>query len=344
MDATLEFSHPRRFGIEIEVNAFDGKGGPYTKEKPPAGIHAVGNIPPKVLGEYCEVRTWGPTHWDKTNGCWIVKPDGSCGMELCSPVSKGWHDLKNCCLVVDAIRDDKRITADRRCSLHVHVDVSDCSKEQIANIITYWIKCEPVFMDSVPDVRKNSRYCQFIGLWDWLKPETVLNAEELIRIIGNQKYLSINTWHLCKGSRATMEFRIGESAICRDSYLLKNWVRLVIHFVEMAKKRGHTTKYTPGDPWSSWCWLDPKDVFNLLGFDGPLSPGMKQVRNWFLARLVGHQGTLRYGIQSKAGRRIANTQVYDLVHKYMQEEGLVLEEALNPPDREEAVYGKIYRV
>jgi hypothetical protein len=342
----LEFNYLRRFGVEMEFNAFDGKGGPYTKEKPPLGIFHVGNIVPKVLGEYIEVRTWGPTHWNKTNGCWVVKPDGSCGMELCSPVSKGWYGLEKICKVADAIRADAKINADRRCSLHVHVDVSDCTKEQLANIIAYWIKCELVFMDSVPDTRKNNRYCQFIGLWDWFSEETCYTPDELIRVLGNQKYLTINTWHLSKGCRQTLEFRIGENMICRDSYALKNWVRLVIHFVEMTKDRPAPPPYIPGNPWSSWLWLDPNEVFELLGFDGrcDLSPGLRQVRNWFIARLMVNQGAMKYGIQSKAGRRFAHTQVLDMAHKYMQEEGLLLEKALNPPDRDEAVYGKIYQV
>ena len=56
----------------------------------------------------------------------------------------------------------------------------------------------------------------------------------------------------------------------------------------MALKRPFPGDYTFGNPWSGFCWLDPDDVFKVLGFDPAeydISPGLEQTRNWFMARL-----------------------------------------------------------
>lgn len=343
----LQFDYLRRYGVEIEVNAADGKDH-IPSDKMPEGIEVVGNIVSRTLGEQTQIKSWRDslTHYDKTGiGCWLVKPDGSCGMEICSPVSKGWKGLNAICMIVDALLSD-RIQADSRCSLHVHVEVNDLSVEELAAVITYWIKCEAVFMDAFPDIRKNNKYCQYIGLCDWIKPDTVMGPEELIRFFGNQKYTSINTYHLNKGKRPTIEFRIADNTFCRNSFYAKNWIRLVLHFVEMAKKLPLATKYVPGDPWSSYLWLDPKDVFKVLGWDGSheLSAGMKQVRNWFLVKIIENLGRSSLGVLSLAGRRVAHAQVFEIIQSYIDAEGLSPRHAIQPSNKFEAVYSKIYHV
>lgn len=328
MDANnLGFEYHRRFGLEIELNAFDGKTGPFTREKPPCGIYDIASIVSNTLGEYVEVRIWQPTHHEKNHNCWCVKPDGSCGMEICTPISKGRIGLKKACDVVDALDRDCRVMTDSRCSLHVHVEVADCDKDDIAKIVAYWIKCEPVFLDAVPKIRKNNRYCQFIGVRDWFDLETVYDTDTLLALMGTQKYLSLNTFHYNKIGRPTIEFRIGENALCRNSFSLKNWVQLIIHFVEMAKRRPAIRSYVENDPWSSLVWLDPKAVFELLGFDGSyvLSPGMLQIRNWFLCRLRKYQGIASdYAILSHAGRQCARKEVEDFIDIFTKDGTLQL--------------------
>ena len=56
----------------------------------------------------------------------------------------------------------------------------------------------------------------------------------------------------------------------------------------MSYKKPFPEAFKEGDPWSGFCWLDPQDVFKVLGFDPTeyeLSPGLQQTRNWFMARL-----------------------------------------------------------
>ena len=154
-------------------------------------------------------------------------------------------------------------------------------------VMAYWIKCESVFLDSVPVNRKRNRYCQCIGLCDLFDHNTQYGPKDIVRSLGQQKYYTVNTYHLCQNRRPTVEFRIVESEGCLDPYLVKNWIRLLIHFVEVAKRHQMPRPYVQGDKWSSLLWLDPEDVMGFLGFNGgyELSRGMEQTRNWFLARL-----------------------------------------------------------
>lgn len=316
---TLSFEYARKFGIEIEVNDTekrDFKANPLQKGELPQGIDYLGMVINKAILRPVEIKKWHNTHH---NDLWIVKPDSSCGLEVCSPVSKGWNGLREICKVIDAISDDNKISVDHRCSLHCHVDVSDCPLEELAAIVAWWIKCECVFLDSVPDYRKVNRYCEFIGMseeltCDW---DCQGRAAELVSFIGRQKYFTANTFHMMKDNRQTMEFRIIENEGCRDAYLVKNWVRLLVHLVERAREYGTPKFYQPDDPFTGLKWLDPQDVMAFLGFDGEfdLSKGMEQTRNWFLARLHANMNSKLTGVFSGPARQVAKEQVNSLVAK-----------------------------
>lgn len=196
-------------------------------------------------------------------------------------------------------------------------------------------------MDAMPDNRKNNRYCQYIGLCDWITSESKLTPVQLIQMLGTHKYLSANTFHLAKSQRPTIEFRLAEGECCLNSYNLKNWVRLIIHFIERAKVAPTPPAYQQGNPWSSYCWLDPMEVLELLGWSGQcvLSSGMEQVRSWFLARILKHLGQTSVYSMSAAARCIAYEQVSQMAHA----QELSLHNILEPSNMEEAVYGEIYR-
>lgn len=163
--------------------------------------------------------------------------------------------------------------------------------------------------------------------------------------------------------RKTIEFRTIEGAGVKDPYLIKNWVRFLIHFVETASNLPRPAAYhSPKDdyekhevtPWTSLLWLDPEHVLTLLGFNNipcnipgqkpreyALSNGMQQTRNWFLARLMRHMsqhnpGGLRYHAQR---------QLQIILDRY-REQGLVIDlnKHLSPTElAEEQLYGEEYR-
>lgn len=320
MDGTkpsLDCRSLRRFGAEIEVNAFDLQNRPNNPSELPKGTPEIALIVQQATGNNVRIHKWA---YDHNNMVWAIKPDSSCGIEICTPVLKGWSGLMEACKVVDSL-GKANISADDRCSFHVHVDVSDLKNNEIAKIITWWVKCEAVFMDAVPASRKRNQYCQLLGqseIFERVEDE-FYNDEALIRRLGLCKYYTINTYHLYNNKRRTLEFRIMDSEACIDPWEAKNWIRLVLHFVERALKSGMPNPYVSGDPWSGYCWLDPKDVFAFLGFDDKfvLSPGLLQVRNWFLERLSIHvQYVFKQGVMSLSVRRISARQIEELEKRF----------------------------
>lgn len=314
----LSLNSYRRFGTEIEINAFDGRNRPigWQDGKLPEGIHYVGHLVKKITNDRVLIHKWGNDHH---NNCWIVKPDSSCGMEVCSPVYKGWWGVKQVCRVIEGMAHDPRIKADHRCSLHIHVDVGDMTTENLGAVIGWWLKCEPVFMDAMPALRKRNRYCQYLGATDMFDAEVVLLPEVLIRKLGYCKYYSLNTYHLKNGKRPTIEFRTMDHESCLDPCLAKNWIRLILHFIERAVQYGVPKEYKEDDPWTGYAWLDPKDVWQFLGFDSEryeLSPGLVQVRNWFVQRMLVNCLSNLPGILSEKARCLAYTQIQNIALQF----------------------------
>jgi len=342
-DNNLCFKSDRRFGVELEILAFDGKNRPPGGEKDkPAGTDYVVSLVKNRADENVEWRVYEHTH---NNYCWVVKPDSSCGLEICTPIYRNWRGIRKICHVVEAFSKDPLIKVDERCSVHVHVDVSDLTEEMVASTIIHWVKCEAVFLDMVPFSRKINRYCQFLCARDNFDTEYYMSPQEIISSVGDVKYYTANTkqWMYTGGKRKTLEFRIIEGEGCKDPYLIKNWLRLILHFVEMTSKYALPPKYKQGDQWSWICMLDTIDVLRVLGFfpgQYNLSPGLQETRNWMLARLKKYMNHGNSFVpREKSYQELLN--VLDILEK----NGTPINESvhLSPTDLNDAVYNDNFR-
>lgn len=305
---TISFSkYLRRYGVELEVNATDGICKRFI-EGPPTGIDYVAWLVSESQSVPVEITKWGHTNH---NNNWVVKSDASCGIEICSPVSKGKLGLERICKVVDVLAGDPIVEADERCSFHVHVEVADLNMDEVARILGWWLKCEWVFFMSVPFWRKRNRYCQFIGQSDVVEHNTELTPAQLIQKLSIYKYFSVNTFHLAKGRKPTIEFRIAENEACMDSEFVANWVMLLVHFVETARHR-QLTPYCHGDKWSSFLWLEPRDVFEFLGLLGPVDKDMDNVRSWLLRRMAENAFSDLPGLWCRDVVEVAKTNAMEL--------------------------------
>jgi len=220
--------------------------------------------------------------------------------------------------------------------------MADCDFEQIAAAIVWWIKCERVFLSAVPFQRKRNKYCQFIGLCDLFSHDSTLDPEIIIKRIGASKYYTINTFHLIRGDRKTLEFRIIGRDGCLNPFLTKNWIKLVLHFIDCSLQRGMPINCQRGNKWSSFLWLEPEDVFNFLHFDGTLSNGMRQTRDWFLASIIhnSREGELP-GIWSSPITSYSKEQAERLGRKYGLDTMNLLQYLL--PGSPELVYSGDYK-
>jgi len=312
----LSWDYARRFGLEIELNALDGRdfvANPLSHGELPNGISYIGNLVKEITKKPVYVDKWHYTH---NNEIWVIKPDRSCGIEICTPAMKGWYGLNQVCKVIDGFLFDPLAIADKRCSLHVHVEVADCSTKELISILSWWIKCEPVFLDAMLEHRKVNRFCQSLGTTNMFIAENY-EPSSLFDDLAVHKYFTLNTYHMNKGHRATIEFRtLGEEG-CQDSYTTRNWIRLLIHFVEMAKKKLLPRKYKVDNPMTGLLWLDLLDVMKVLGFFGNyrLSKGMEELRNWFIYRIKYNVETNRDGLWSNEFRKITRLQLGQVLDK-----------------------------
>lgn len=344
----IKFDYIRRFGIEAEYNAFDGRSRPEMVGDSPAGIDYIGNIVNNTVKKHVEIRKYGHTHWRDSNGFWVLKPDASCGLEVCSPVSKGWIGTREICEVIHSLGSEDKVKADHRCSFHIHVDVSDLLASSICDLIMWWVKCESVFMDLASCDRKLNKYAQFIGLWDWIKPDSKIGYDSLLSLLGTYKYTSLNTFHLYHGSRSTIEFRIAESHACKCPYTAKMWIKLILHFVECTLRTHRPESYQMGNCLTGWAWMEPIHVFDFLLFNNELSKGMEQLKDWFCARLIKNIH-FSDGIFSKKSKSKFTRQISELAVKICEERGVRHSDVrdyflscLNPSNLEEVTFDDIY--
>lgn len=341
MDRPIDCRSFRRFGTEIELNTLNGiiKRPDSEAGEIPNGADYVACLVRKASKDNVQISSWDYVH---NNDNWVLKHDMSCGLEINTPVFKGWYGLQKLVRVIEALAKDPKIKANHLCSLHVHVGIGDLELEQLASVIAWYIKCEHVFFDSVPSQRKNNRYCQLIGMTDWFGTDFDMDPMDIVSRISQSKYGSINAFHFVRGGgfvtgndrRQTLEFRIAENTACVDPYFTKNWIRLLLHFIEVTKDRRLPRPYSLGNQMSGLSWLDFQEVYKLLKFDQELSPGMQQVRQWFMDRITRNGNATGYAaIWSEAGRSVCRNQFTEISKKLAR---------IN--DYEDALYGEKWSV
>lgn len=337
MNRPIECRSFRRFGTEIELNTLNGviKRPDSDFGEIPDGADYIARIVRKSSRDNVLISSWDYIH---NNDNWVLKHDMSCGLEINTPVFKGWYGLQKLIRVIEALSKDPKIKANEQCSLHVHVGIGDLDVHQLASVIAYYIKCEHVFFDSIPSQRKNNRYCQFVGMTDWFDTEFDMDPMDLVNRVSQSKYGSINAFHFVRGGgfitendrRQTLEFRIAENKACVDPYFVKNWIRLLLHFIDITKDKKIPSKYSSGDQTSGLAWLDFPQVYSLLKFDEQLSPGMQQVRQWFLDRIEANGNAGGHSaIWSEAGRSACRKQFFEIKNSLTR---------IN--DDEDALYGE----
>jgi len=324
---TCEFY--RRFGVEIELNTTTN----IIKDKKhvPDGSEVVAEIIRKVCNDYIALNGWLHVN---NNDSWIIKPDSTCGIEINSPILKGGFDLAKLCKVVENLAKHPEIRADERCSFHVHVNLEDLDEQQIGAVLAWWIKCEAVFFDSVPLQRKCHRHAQLIGMCDRFESHIAnYPADYIIDALSDVKYHSANVYHMRQKRRKSAEFRIAGNEFCLNPIFVKNWIRLLLHFVECGLERGMPPRVRQGDPWTGLFWLSPKEVFQFLKFNDNnlISPGLKQTKHWFLKQLRRNVTQSGIGFWQSALREPAIKEISEMV---------VAEEPVTDQDQDTLLYSK----
>jgi len=242
------------------------------------------------------------------NSYWDVKHDGSCGkktdkfgineggFEVNTYKAYTAKDLAHICNVAKKLKQ-AGLQVNSNCGLHVHVDVSDFSEEQMGLFIFNWLCIEDIVFQSVPDLRKRSKYCcrNFHSrtspfkdmtltptqVWDYYRPKTTklhdnMDRRLAVNFVNYYRFLKLKYFH-----RPTVEFRFPEGTLI--SYHIKNWVKLFLHFINITSKQSLEPR--------QFKQADLETTLNILGLDGNdkefslLSPSLYETKIWFLKRI-----------------------------------------------------------
>jgi hypothetical protein len=133
----------RRFGVEIEFLST------ITKEQAVMSLRAAG------------IRVESSYYTHDTTPYWKIVMDGSCGLELVSPVLEGEAGIEEVRIAAAAL-EAAGAQVDKRCGLHVHFDARSMNLKAVKNLFKLWLKFEDVLDTFQPQSRRgnNNNYCR----------------------------------------------------------------------------------------------------------------------------------------------------------------------------------------
>lgn len=301
----FSFKTQRKFGCELEVTAHLDK---HKLRDLIANIDQNHHI---KISEYNE-KDYGNSHW-------TVKRDGSCkdadfkyGFEIASFVGATVDDITLINNVVTKLQQSN-VKVNDNCSVHVHVEVTDFSKLQIAKMVAIWMKIEKIMLQTVPERRRKSIYCVPLRKHHKaIAPDKISFTckEDRIKLFSKirpNKYddidrrVNFNICNVCSGldaenknynvyglfekakqkKRMTVELRMPEGSV--DPQNVTNWIKLFVRFVNLSKKRNFP---------SDLSCLGLEDTLRFLGLHESkgtpfiLSRGLWNLKVWFLQRIL----------------------------------------------------------
>lgn len=265
----------RRIGVELEYNSFDKQSRSNDLNNLPNGIYYFGHKISERINQVVEINKW---HQTNNNSNWLIKPDSSCGLEVCSPPNQFRQCFPEIKKVVECLSSDKNIQADNRCSLHVHIEIGDFDEHHILNLVEKWIWFEHFFFFLTHPQRWLNRYCKPLGFFYGFDDKKILNSKRCLEILSENKYFAINFYHFQKGKRKTVEFRIMDASACMDPEDTINWCKLLLCFVERCKVV-NSAKVSISD----FCYKNVEEVYEFLKLNQYFET--REVEMWIMSKL-----------------------------------------------------------
>lgn len=204
-------SNGRKFGIEIETNT---------------NISKL-DLKNRLQSRGLEVKVING--YENSNGKkWDIKNDSSCGYEIASPILSGDAGIFDVKLSIDKIKESLNDThvPDSRCGIHITLDVSDLTSEQMKTLIISYLKTQEYFYSLCNESRQNNEYCRKYPVSNIrnFENKTYLQIAAALRI---DKYYGLN---LSKYRYSKLiEFRMFQSELSPRKVAL--WLRTCLGFV-----------------------------------------------------------------------------------------------------------------
>ncbi len=227
---------PRKFGVEIENTA--------STQRAARAIATTTDVPVQNYGSGPRRTHNGPA----LQSAWKVVYDGSVGggSEAVSPPLTSTESINKVC---KAIRSTGG-SVSRACGLHVHVDATDLTGEQIGRLVRIWSAAEDSIMSTLPHSRRNTYYSRNVADSIRRQPKwwngTALDKGRVASLLSSYRYVSLNLHALRKHN--TVEFRCHSASL--NGAKISRWVALCVAMVERAKYNDLSCVITPETEWT----------------------------------------------------------------------------------------------
>lgn len=175
---------------------------------------------PSLIGIEVEIEQAGnPGAADET--FWRAVPDNSLrnGIELVSYPLNSPQVYKALAALDIFFTMNVRSVFSHRCSNHVHINVSNCTKEQLLVMVGFYLTVEGLFFDTFFPTRKGNNYCY--PLVSTQLEIGDISRDNLSRDVW--KYAAINLYHL--RDYGTIEFR--QHPGTKDVTKLLEWIKTI---------------------------------------------------------------------------------------------------------------------
>jgi hypothetical protein len=219
---------PRQFGVEIEV-------GGISIAQAGAALQQNGTSP-SVSGTQVFHRHTTPFLRDT----WKVTYDVTVSAEVVSP------PLRDTATVEEVMRCLRGAGArtDRRCGLHVHVDMANGQGQPmdlaaLKRLAKLWLKIEGTVFGLVSASRRTSRWCHRLArrFQDSVAAHSRIDGarspRELFSVCGGTRYMAMNLARTLQSS-PTIEFRLHQGSL--NFRKVDAWIRLCVAIVEAAQR------------------------------------------------------------------------------------------------------------
>ena len=299
-----KFESKRRFGVEFEMS------NDLTRKRISHAISSMSDRSVKV-SRYALSSKNNYWHVKSDSSCGPRGVDGPCGIEVATYICSGSCDAHHVSRTMGAVKK-LGATVNEHCGLHVHVDVSDFSEDDIGRMLLFWVAIERVLTCAMPPTRHNNKYCKTLtSVYDeffleWLyrlhgagsiakifKPCNDLfmdNAAKrrTINVVNFYKVLDRDS-----EPRKTVEFRWAEGSL--RPLDIRCWVFLFVSFIDNVK----SNLICPLQYLGKSGGVRVSDVLEVLGL-GTLSEDAFSIldhdlfatRKWLLKRVVSTPSTI----------------------------------------------------
>lgn len=243
----------RKFGIEMEMNQVKADLTPLssrTLQGAVSGAVQRAGLPAN------RINMAAPSYRHSDGSQWEVKTDSSCGYgddygwEIASPAMTMDADahcaeLRAVCDAVAAL--EPRI--DKKCGLHVHVEVADFTWQELQKLVILWARYEPFVFELCPPSRRDNDYCPPFreSMWgrangpQWSAIErglSMTSVDDFRRAMSSSPRGSLNLAHFWRSQR--VEFRLGAGTVSYEK--VRRWTQLLLTLVQLVKTNGRSIR------------------------------------------------------------------------------------------------------